>query len=231
MDPDVGGLIEWSATLAAEAAVDLREEWDPLDLRADAIDLIRGRARSRRNLQRNVGTATHEAVEALTVQEVQAGVLPVSVAASVLPYVRVWEDWKEECGITFTETEVTLVNRQVGYAGTADAIGMVPQVGTVLVDYKTGKSIRRKDHGQLALLACAEAILRDDGTEEEWLGVDVLWIVQLRPEGWTIHEVPWGGRDDVRRASMLAVALVAVRTVADELEASVAIRTAPEALA
>jgi hypothetical protein len=231
MDPDAGGLVGWASNLAAEAAVDTREEWDPLDLRGDAIALIKARARRQQEVARNVGTATHETIEALTIEEAHGpSPIPVEPHRRVLPYVRSWYDWREEVKPTFIETEVTLVNRQIGYAGTADTIAVVPQVGKVLVDYKTGKSVRRKDHGQMILLACAEAILRDDGTEESWLGVDALWLVQLRPEGWAIHEVPWDSQECVEAGARLAVGLVNVRNEADALEASVRLHTAPGAL-
>ena len=183
-DPDAGGLVNWASNLAAEAAVDTREEWDPLDLRADALDLIKARARSRQSLQREVGSATHDLIERLTIEEVHGtGPISTDVPRALLPYVSAWWDWREEVKPTFMETEVTLIHRGIGYAGTADALAVVPQVGKVLVDYKTGKSIRRKDHAQVTLLALAEAILRDDGSEEGWLGVDALWLVQLRPGG------------------------------------------------
>lgn len=192
-DDGTGALMGWATKLTAEAAVDTRESWDPLTLKGDAVDLIKARSRERQVAQRDVGSKVHNYLERLTDLKREGAPMP-DHPADILPYVRAWEDWLEEYRPTFLETETTVANLTLGYAGTFDALCEVPRFGIVLVDYKTGSSLRTSNAIQQVAYGAAEIILRDDGTEEPWPGVDGLWLVKIRPGGFTVQEVttpPW----------------------------------------
>jgi hypothetical protein len=187
-DDGTNALMAWATNLTAEAAVDTREAWDPLTLKVDAVDLIKGRSRKAQTYQRDVGTEVHDYLESLTKILVAGGKMPEH-KPSILPYVRAWEEWLEEYRPTFLETETTVANLTLGYAGTFDALCEVPGHGLTLVDYKTGKRIRTSNGIQQVAYNRAEVILREDGTEEPWPGADVLWLVQIRPGGYSVHRV------------------------------------------
>jgi hypothetical protein len=206
VDPDPGGLIEWSATGAAQAAIDTRAEWDPLDNPADSLQLIRGLARQRRGIAAKVGTAVHEAIEA-RVRADLAGVDRPSVPANLRPFIGSFDDFCDEYRPAWELLEATVFNDATGYAGTLDGLCEVPNVGTVLLDYKTG-TIRVGAAAQLLLLNGCDTQLLDDGTEVAFPGADHLWAVQIRADGFTVHALKGdrGGDDG------LAEALIRART-------------------
>jgi hypothetical protein len=97
-------------------------------------------------------------------------------------------------------SEARLAHRTLGYCGTTDQIGIVPQYGTDLplnIDWKTSESMYRNpkySHGknamQLAPYSRAEVMFWDDKTEVDMVPVsqEVGLIVMIRPEGYKVYE-------------------------------------------
>lgn len=96
-------------------------------------------------------------------------------------------------------SEVRLVHRTIGYCGTTDQIGIVPQYGDVplIIDWKTSESMYRSpkfSHGknsmQLTAYSRAEAMFWDDKTEADMVSVnqDIGLIVMIRPEGYKVYD-------------------------------------------
>lgn len=95
-------------------------------------------------------------------------------------------------------SEVRLCNRAMGYCGTADQIGIVPEFGDrpIVIDWKTSASMYEKpkfSHAknamQLAPYSRAEAMFWDDRTEADMIEVsrEVGLIVMIRPEGYKVQ--------------------------------------------
>lgn len=96
-------------------------------------------------------------------------------------------------------SEVRLANRTLGYGGTTDQVGIVPQYGELplIIDWKTSASMYRSpkfSHGknamQLAPYAQAEVMFWDDKTESDMIKVntEVGLIVMIRPEGYKVYD-------------------------------------------
>ena len=96
-------------------------------------------------------------------------------------------------------SEVRLAHRSMGYCGTCDTIGVVPQYGNapICVDWKTSASMyenpkysHAKNAMQLAPYARAETMFWDDKTEADMVSVsrDVGLIVMVRPEGYKVYD-------------------------------------------
>lgn len=101
--------------------------------------------------------------------------------------------------VTDPLSEVRLAHRSIGYCGTTDQIGVVPQYGDVpiIIDWKTSESMYRApkfSHGknaiQLTAYSRAEVMFWDDKTEADMLRVnqDVGLIVMVRPEGYKVYD-------------------------------------------
>lgn len=230
LDGDPGALMGWAKNETAKAAEATVEDWEPLTLAKDRLSFIKARAKASMDLARDVGSATHEAVERLAnASPEERPYIFSGIHPSVKPFVLTWLDWEEEHNPELVLCEVTLAHRSIGYAGTADAVlGIGGR--RVLVDYKTGSTIRAKDYGQVAALALCPEILTDEGDFVPWIGVDEIWVVQIRPEGWTNHVVQWGHLDAAERTVYMMRALVQTKASAAYLEASVKAHGAPGVL-
>lgn len=113
----------------------------------------------------------------------------------IVEYVKQWVRWREQHEVTFDASEVTVISRKHGYAGTLDGIvrcGWMPPkwkhlIGLPLIeDYKSGKGVYN-DHGrQLAAYRNADAVMLPDGSElpmpeaHDTYGV----LVHVRPDNW-----------------------------------------------
>jgi hypothetical protein len=103
-------------------------------------------------------------------------------------------------------SEVTVINRTHGYAGTLDTVlrcGRMQPKHTDLVDvpvygdYKTGRKVYEEARLQLAALRSCEAVLLPDGTEEPMPdGSDETALtIQVREDDFWIRTVPVGKSD------------------------------------
>lgn len=121
--------------------------------------------------------------------------------ADIAEYVKQWLRWREIHQVTFEASEVTVINRTHGYAGTLDLVarcgwmppkwGSKPRDGSVDLrnvplygDYKSGRGVYDEHAWQLAAYRNAEAVLLPDGSEEPLPdGHAVFGLnVQIRPD-------------------------------------------------
>jgi hypothetical protein len=88
----------------------------------------------------------------------------------------------------FVESEFTVWSHKYGYAGTGDFIAEIDGK-IILGDMKTGKSLYPEVGLQVAALAHADCIIREDGVEVEIPGIDGLAALHVRPRGWKLVPV------------------------------------------
>lgn len=109
-----------------------------------------------------LGTKVHSAIE--NYERDQVAVDDLKLAG----YLKQWINLKTEHDLEVLVTEITLVNTQLGYAGTADSIvrtNLMPfRQDRFVLDVKTGKGVYDTYALQLALLAHCDAWLAADGS-------------------------------------------------------------------
>lgn len=135
-------LVNWAANTAANYAAD---NWDELAGYTVSARIARiasaHRQRSKSAMAR--GTRIHTFGAALLAGEPLD--VPEELAGPVEAYARFLDAWQLEP----LHTELPVCNTQYQYAGTLDAIGVSPKLGTVLFDIKTG-SVYKETALQLA---------------------------------------------------------------------------------
>jgi hypothetical protein len=111
-------------------------------------------------------------------------------------HIRQWRLFWDAVKPQTIDTELTVVNPELGYAGTLDLLAVVDlQDGTgpqlAVGDYKTGKRIYPAVALQLAALANATHVLRADGSLIEFPAPrrDLGFAVQIRPRSWHAYPV------------------------------------------
>jgi hypothetical protein len=188
LDADPGALIGWATKLTAAEAVRTVEDWRHLKTAEEAERLIKASSRRQQNVKRDTGTAVHQMIEDWLAYSQQDTDEAFQVPKALAPYMEGLGYFIQETGWAPLLTEVTLVNTEWHYAGTCDAIG---QVGgdVVMLDWKTGSLRPAPMAAQLLLLNHADLILEDDGTEKVSPGADRLWVVQIGPGDYSIHQV------------------------------------------
>ena len=209
LDGDPGALIGWATKLTAQAAVDTAADWKHLSTAEEATALIKARSRRQQSQKRDLGTLVHQMIEDWMKGSQEPG-FSMEVEPALQPYMEGLGCFLEEYGFSALATEVTVVNTEVGYAGTLDAMG---QIGSdvVMVDWKTG-SLRPTMAAQMLLLNAANIVLGDDGTEVPFMGADRLLIVQISPGDYSVTEV-----DKTPDAEHLATVLVEARRYAQTI--------------
>lgn len=206
-------LVAWSAKATAEAAWQALPQMVRHSRTADT-DCAKRRAADRcgdcrfcltsaikkahmdaRDKAADLGTRVHDRAEAMVLGK------PLPDDDEVEPFVRAllqfWHDFGIDPTTDFEATEMTVINRRVGYAGTLDAI-MRLNGQLALVDYKTSSTRPATsvypEHGmQLAALANAEHALLDDGTEADIPPVDAAYILNLRADTYALIPMPLAG--------------------------------------
>lgn len=120
-----------------------------------------------------LGTRVHDVAEYYALNGV-TGDYGQDIAGRVAAFL----DFVEQHRVTFQHTELTVLNRTYGYAGTLDAVltcGWMPlkqkKMGLIgvpmITDYKTSRYLDRRMAMQLAAYAHAETIMIRDGREYE----------------------------------------------------------------
>lgn len=187
LDPEVGGLIAWATNLTARTAVGFRSRWLDLSSADEAIDLIKIKSREEQAVKRDVGSAVHDAIEGV-LRAQMAGEASPTPHPALEPYVAGMRRFQAETGWEPEQLEVTVLNTQLGYAGTLDAAGSA-EGRRVMIDWKTGSIRPITMPAQLNLYQACDVRLMDDGSEEVWLPAERLWVVQLQPDSYAVHEV------------------------------------------
>lgn len=148
---DKPALVYWSAKMAAEYAILHREALADLPAE-DAITLIKGNWRKKRDKAADLGTLVHDYLD--------RGVRPDSLPE--LAYFRQAEQFMEEIGFTVEATEVSVCNPVEGYAGTLD-VWASHNGDKVYADWKTGSGLYESAAMQLVALGEATHLLSETG--------------------------------------------------------------------
>lgn len=173
------------------------ENWDELHQMPswERVEMIRYASEREWGKARDMGTAVHAAIEAWQKGE------PHPASKETAPYLNSFISFMMDKQPEFLENEVTVWSRKHCYAGTFDWMARM-NGHLYLGDTKTGKRVREEVGLQLAALAHADFILRDDGTEEP---VDfshaVLAALHIRPRSWHLYEID---KDEENWAAFLA---------------------------
>lgn len=126
--------------------------------------------------------------------------------ADIADSVKQWIRWRDQHQVTFDASEVTVINRKYGYAGTLDGVsrcGWMPPkwkhlVGVPLIDdLKSGKGVYDTHALQLAAYRCPDnVVLLPDGTEVPLPECDpeTGLLVHVRPEDFWTRPVQVGPR-------------------------------------
>jgi hypothetical protein len=116
----------------------------------------------------------------------------------VKPFVEQYRRWVKAYKPTFEASEMTVISRKWGYAGTLDAIFSIAAMPEKLAhlsglplccDWKTSKSVDRVKGWQVVAYANADAVLLPDGTELPMPEIKGGLIVHIRPEKVQMREV------------------------------------------
>jgi hypothetical protein len=195
---DKGGLLIWHADETAKCAIEEAAELSRLRRLEDddaAFEWLRKAPDRKRDKATVSGSDLHDVADRmLSGQDVPEYLHPdvKTMAEHVLAFMR---DFR----VTVLHSEVRLAHRTMGYCGTTDQLGIVPQYGDVpvTIDWKTSSSMYEKpkfSHGknamQLAPYSRAEFMFWDDKTEADMIEVnqDVGLIVMIRPEGYKVYD-------------------------------------------
>lgn len=172
-------LPRWAAKASAEYAAG---NWDVLaSLEEDErVTLIKGAPWKLSDKAANLGTAVHDAVDHWLRDEPMPEWAP-----GVEPFMVQLCEFLEERKPRIIYTETTVINREVGYAGTLDILAEINGRIT-LIDTKTGKGVYPEAGLQLAALAHAETVLHPNGSEEDVCPPDVAAVLHLRPRSWAL---------------------------------------------
>lgn len=172
----------WKARLTAQYAVEHLEFLQNMvaEVGIDrTVDWLKREADRYRDDAALKGSRIHEAAEATALD------LPRDPWTELeQPYMEGWQNWVDDWGVSFVAIEAPVFSKQHWYAGCLDAIvtldkGKGP---TVLVDYKTGKSVYAETGLQLAAYRHSETFIGlPDGDEDPTPPVDAAAVVRLDP--------------------------------------------------
>lgn len=150
-----------------------------------AIDWLKGSPYRERDRKADIGTAVHAAAEAFVL-----GKPWPDVDDEVAPYLEHFRRFVADFAPVYELAEASVYNRTAKYAGTLDAIAVIPGRGRALIDYKTtGSGVYPEAALQLAAYRYAEFVGLPDGTEAPMPAVDGCAVLWLRPDGYDLIPV------------------------------------------
>lgn len=202
------GLPDWAAKLSSVAALD-HLEWlqacSALDTcnsfgddacgncKACAIKWLSDRHNQVRDEAGLLGKKLHDAAEEETLFGPGA-----HIDDDVKPFFDQYKRWCADVQPTFLASEMTVISRKWGYAGTLDTIlsmGNPPKKlahlkdKPVCGDWKTGKNVGITNGWQVTAYTLADAVLLKDGTELPMPAIEGGLIVHIRPDKVQTREV------------------------------------------
>jgi len=189
LDTGVNALIGWATKTTAQAAIAERARWIELGSPAEAEQLIKQHAKLAQTAKRDLGTAAHDAVEAALRADLAGEARPTPIPA-LEPYIAALDLFMTETGWRPISLEVTVLNDRHRYAGTFDGLGTTREAGgLIMLDWKTGSIRPVTMPAQLNLYRAAPIELLDSGEEVEAVPAERLWVVQLTPDAYAVHEI------------------------------------------
>ncbi|MFI0481722.1 hypothetical protein [Actinomadura sp. 9N215] len=202
----------WYAKQTAERAVDQMAELGRR-VRLDGVEsAVKWLAAAPRDAARSAavkGSDLHDLAE----RHARGEALPVDLHSDVKAMLAHYETFLADWSPEIAHTEMTVLNRTLGYGGTADAVMRLPAyAGLPLVaDYKTGRTGPYAEWAvQLAAYAAGECVLTksDDRRpkihESAMPAVDSTraLILRIRPDSYELHEADLSGLLDVFTAML-----------------------------
>lgn len=197
-------LVPWGVKLTVEHLFD---HWPLLTdrVRDDRTALTREVKAVHRDVREqaaDLGDRVHAAAEARLLGA------PIADDPEVAPYLAQFDLWLKSWGVNFDEdveaTEITVLHRRLGYAGTADLMVWLPsgpggRRELWLIDYKSSatrraSSVYPENTLQLAALRYAEVALLPDDTEERMPPIERAGVLNLRAKSHALVPMP-AGRD------------------------------------
>ena len=173
----------WAAKMVAEFAVDNFGAYSSMVMngqRQAAIDVLKGAPRRYTTERADIGTEAHDLFERITL-----GLAIGQVHPDMAPYVEHFNQFLDDFSPTFLMSEETVWSDEHRYAGSFDAIA---EIGgeTVVLDYKTSKSVYEETALQLAAYRFADHVIRPDGAKVPLPEVDGGAVVHVTAEGYSV---------------------------------------------
>lgn len=197
-------LIPWGVKLTVEYVLDNLYEVNTRvdDDRAALTKEIKAIHRDAKERAADLGDRVHAAAEAYVLGA------PVADDPEVAPYTAQLARWLNMWGVDLDKhieaTEITVLHRRLGYAGTADLLIWLPtgpdgRLELWLIDYKSSatrpaKSVYPENTLQLAALRFAETVLLPDDTDAPMPPIERAGVLNLRAKSHALVEMP-AGRD------------------------------------
>jgi len=197
-------LMPWAVKVTVEWILDNRMEVARRAItdRAELTKQIKKIHRDARDTAADLGDRIHKACELRLLGA------PIPADPEVAPYLAQFDLWLAHWGVDFEKhivaTEITVMHRRLGYAGTADLMVWLPtgKNGALelwLIDYKTSatrpaKSVYPENTQQLAALRYAETVLLPDDTDAPMPKIQRAGVLNLRAKSHALVEMP-AGRD------------------------------------
>lgn len=197
-------LMPWAVKVTVEWILDNRMEVArrAITERAELTKQIKKIHRDARDNAADLGDRIHKAAELRLLGA------PIPADPEVAPYLAQFDLWLAAWGVDIAEhlvaTEITVLHRRLGYAGTADLMIWLPtgKNGALelwLIDFKTSatrpaKSVYPENTQQLAALRYAETVLLPDDTDAPMPKIQRAGVLNLRAKSHALVEMP-AGRD------------------------------------
>ncbi|MGW2861871.1 hypothetical protein [Streptomyces sp. NPDC001205] len=193
-------LMPWAVKVTVEWILDNRMQVARRAItdRTQLTKEIKQLHRDARDTAADLGDRIHKAAE----QRVLGA--PIAEDLQVAPYLAQFDRWISLWGVDFAgdvfATEITVMHRRLGYAGTADLMIWLPtgpgrRRELWLIDYKTSatrpaKSVYPENTQQLAALRYAETLLLPDGTDAPMPKIHRAGVLNLRAKSHALVEMP-----------------------------------------